>query len=104
MPSALHNAGRRCALFICEKPLTASFSIPWAMSRRSSTVLLFNSSYVCGINTLLVSLGLDGKRRNVPRSFLRHVLAGDIVLFEEPPPQMTRRRLFTIDLDVESAA
>ena len=33
--------------------------------------------------------GFDRKRRHEPRAFLRHILTGDIVLLEQPSPQMT---------------
>ena len=44
-PSALHNAGSRCSLFICEYPCTASwFSTVLAMSLSSAMVLPLSSS------------------------------------------------------------
>ena len=35
------------------------------------------------------SFGFDRKRRQEPRTFLRHILTGDIVLVEQPSPEMT---------------
>jgi hypothetical protein len=45
--------------------------------------------FVCFALHRTLSLGLHGEWRQIPRASLRNILTEDVMLFEEPPPEMT---------------